>query len=59
MSLLRIHDLPPTAAIFSWRETLRYAPAGAVTETQGRAYHAWAGVAYHQAIVAMRADGVL
>jgi hypothetical protein len=52
-------DLPPKAAVFGWRETLRYAPTGAVTEAQGRSYHEWAGLAYAQSILAMRANGVI
>lgn len=52
-------DLPATAEILDWRETLRYAPPGDVTEDQGRSYHEGAGLAYAQSILAMRADGVI
>jgi hypothetical protein len=52
-------DLPATASVLSWRETLRYAPSGAVTEDRGRSYYEWAGMAYAQSIVSMRMNGVI
>lgn len=52
-------DLPPRAAVFNWRETLRYSPSGTVAEVQSRAYYEWAGMAYEQAIVAMRLQGLI
>jgi hypothetical protein len=51
--------LPFNAAVFNWRETLRYAPPGMVTEAQSRDYHACADMAYQQAIVAMRLQGLI
>jgi hypothetical protein len=52
-------DLPPTAAVFKWRETLRYAPPGVVAEDRATAYHEWAGMVYSHAIVAMRLQGLI
>ncbi len=52
-------DLPATASVRAWRETLRYAPRGAVTEDRARSYHEWAEMAYAQSVAAMRMNGVI
>ena len=52
-------NFPINAPVFNWRETLRYAPPGTVTEAQSRDYHACARVAYQQAIVVMRLQGLI
>lgn len=52
-------DLPGNAAVLSWRETLRYRAPGVLTKDHARAYYEWAALAYEQAIVAMRSDGVI
>ena len=52
-------DLPPGSSIFEWRETLRYAGVGFISEPKARAFCEWAELLYSHSIVTMRQDGVL
>jgi hypothetical protein len=51
--------LPSNAAITGWRETLRYAGHGSISETQAREYQTSAQTAHCQSVLKMRLDGVI
>ncbi len=54
-----VPDVPLSAAVRAWKETIRYAPPGTVTEAMARSYHEWACTVYEQTILRMKMDGVI